>query len=29
MLAYDTATKTWNLISLFPVMPSLKYLLAF
>ena len=29
ILAYDTATKTWNLISLFPVMPSLKYLLAF
>lgn len=29
MLAYDSTTKTWNLVSLFPIMPSLKYSLAF
>ena len=29
MLSYDIATKTWNLVSFFPVMPSLKYTLSF
>lgn len=29
MLTYDSAAKTWNLISLFPIMPSLKYSLTF
>ncbi len=25
MLSYDTETKTWNQVSLFPIMPSIKY----
>ncbi len=29
MLSYDTGTKTWNQVSLFPIMPSLKYTLEF
>ncbi len=27
MLAYDAESKTWNLVSLFPIMPSVKYTL--
>ena len=28
MLTYDAETKTWNQVSLFPVMPSIKYVLS-
>jgi len=27
MLNYDSTTQTWNKVSLFPIMPSLKYTL--
>jgi hypothetical protein len=29
MLAYDSDTKTWNQVSIFPIMPSIKYTLEF
>jgi len=29
MLAYDSGTRTWNQVSLFPIMPSIKYTLDF
>ena len=29
MLTYDSDTRTWNLVSLFPIMPSIKYTIEF
>lgn len=29
MLAYDSGTRTWNQVSLFPIMPSIKYTMEF
>ena len=29
MLSYDTDTKTWNFVSLFPIMPSLNWRIRF